>query len=266
MKRLDKLYLGTNTKMCKTRNDTVDYLKKLMALFSTLDQERLFPFVIPSFVSLEAAVSCAGKSGLKIGAQNMHWENSGQFTGEISPIMLRELGVEIAEIGHSERRHIMGETDEDEAKKVCAALSNDLTALLCIGETEDEKNCGIGKEILSIQLKKGLHHINEEQTVNLMVAYEPVWAIGVNGVPADGEYVDEMHGFVKSLLMELFPCNGADIPVLYGGSVNRENAPGLIARENVDGLFIGRSAWEAESFYRIACSVMPVFLKKRGFI
>lgn len=265
MARLNKLYLGTNTKMYKTIADTVNFLIELGSLTADIDRDQLELFVIPSYTSLDAARRLIPEGKVKLGAQNMCWEEQGQYTGEISPLMLKELGIEIIEIGHSERRHILGETDEDERKKVTAAVRHGFTPLLCIGETLEQKNYGISNEILSIQLRIGLSQLSREQASKLWVAYEPVWAIGVNGIPADEGYADEKHAFIKETLISLFGKEtGEDIPVLYGGSVNNDNANLLIEKPNIDGLFIGRSAWDAKNFNSIIRSVMPLFLAKNN--
>jgi triosephosphate isomerase len=265
MARLDKLYLGTNTKMYKTISDTVSFLTELKNLTADIDREKLELFVIPSFTSLEAAKRTVNEDEIKLGAQNMCWEEEGQFTGEISPLMLKELGLNIIEIGHSERRHVLGETDEEEKKKVAAAVNHGFTPLLCIGETLEQKNYGISDEVLSMQLKIGLSMLTKEQAAKLWIAYEPVWAIGVNGIPADEGYADEKHAVIKKTLITLFGEEiGKDIPVLYGGSVNNANAELLIRKPNIDGLFIGRSAWNADNFNRIIRSVMPLFFQKKN--
>jgi len=264
MKRLDKIYLGTNTKMYKTIKDTVEFLEKLAGLTADIDRNLMELFVIPSFTTLYHAKKAAPERLIKLGAQNMCWEDEGQFTGEISPIMLKEIGVNIIEIGHSERRHVMGETDEIEKKKVSAALRHGFIPLLCIGETMEQKNYGISDEILRIQLKIGLSEITADQAKNVWIAYEPVWAIGVNGIPADEGYANEKYGVIKDTLISMFGREiGGDIPVLYGGSVNPQNAMKLIKEENIDGLFIGRSAWQAENFNGIIRSVLPLFMEKK---
>ncbi|WP_312642480.1 triose-phosphate isomerase [Hydrogenoanaerobacterium sp.] len=267
MARLDKIYLGTNTKMYKTIADTVDYLMGLNAFTAEVPRSRLELFVIPSFTTLDAARRCIPAVKISLGAQNMGWEDEGQFTGEISPLMLKEVGVKIVEIGHSERRHVLGETDLQENKKVLCALRHGFTPLLCIGETAEQKELGVSDEILCMQLKIGLHGVIPEQAKNLWVAYEPVWAIGVNGVPATKEYADEKHAVIRQTLVELFGYEvGSDIPILYGGSVNRDNAEELIQMPNIDGLFIGRSAWNAASFSEIIQAVMPLFFaRKKSF-
>lgn len=263
MKKLNRLYLGTNTKMYKTIAQTEAYLTDLWELTKDLDREQLSLFVIPSFTTLERARRCVPQEGIMLGGQNMGWEDEGQFSGEISPLMLKEAGAEIVMIGHSERRHIFGETNEMENKKVLCALRHGLIPLLCIGETGWEKDMGLSDEILQTQLKIGFHGVTPEQARNLRVAYEPVWAIGINGVPASNAYAKEKHAVIRRTLVELFGREaGEQVPLLYGGSVNPKNAPELIRLRNIDGLFIGRSAWQAERFNSIIRSVLPLWQSK----
>jgi triosephosphate isomerase len=158
--RRRKLYLGTNMKMYKTISETLDYLKSLISLTSDIPGDELELFVIPSFTSLEVAGKLLENSKILLGAQNMCWEERGQFTGEISPIMLKEVGTDIVEIGHSERRHIFGETDQQINLKVSCALKHGFKALLCVGETLEQKNYDLSDEILSTQLKIGLHGVS----------------------------------------------------------------------------------------------------------
>lgn len=258
---MQKLYLGTNTKMYKTIQNTVDFLTKLSANTADLSRENMELFVIPSYTTLKDARNCIPRESITIGAQNMGWEDQGQFTGEISPLMLKEVGVEIIEIGHSERRHVLHETDEEENLKVRCALRHGFRPLLCIGETGQEKDWDVSDEVLRMQLKIGLYGVTAEEAAGrLMVAYEPVWAIGVNGIPASPEHVLARHETIRRTLVELLGETGNDIPVLYGGSVNKENCEGLIELPNVDGLFIGRSAWDADSFDHI----IRMVLKKLG--
>ena len=152
-----KLYFGSNLKMYKNIQDTVSYLQDLVSYTKDISREEMELFIIPSYTTLESAVSKVDRSFVKLGAQNMCWEDEGQFTGEISPLMLKELGLDLVMIGHSERRHVFGETDIEENKKVSAAIKHGFTALLCIGETAEEKYYGISPEILRTQLKTGLH-------------------------------------------------------------------------------------------------------------
>ena len=190
-----------------------------------------------------------------MGAQNMHWAKEGQFTGEISPVMLKEVGTEIIELGHSERRHKMGELDIDINKKLLTSLEYEFRPLLCIGETKEQKDAGQTLKTLRIQLKVGLDGIGEKDISKVMVAYEPVWAIGVDGVPASPEYAEEIHQEIRALLVEILGEAAKDIPILYGGSVNNDNFSQLIAKDEVNGLFIGRSAWDAYNFTKIIHAV-----------
>ena len=253
----DKFYFGTNTKMYKTIQDTVDFITGLQDLTADISREEIQLFVIPSYTTQKDANAIKKPDLLMVGAQNMGWEEQGQFTGEISPLMLQECGTDLIMVGHSERRHVLGETDEEENKKVLCALGHDFTTLLCVGETGEEKDYGISEEIIRIQLKKGLFGVKAARTGKLWIAYEPVWAIGVGGKPASKEYAEQIHVVIRETLIELFgPEAGAAIPVLYGGSVNPENAVGLSKMDHIDGLFIGRSAWNADNFNAIIRSVL----------
>lgn len=243
-----KLYFGSNLKMYKNIQDTVSYLQDLVARTKDISREEIELFILPSYTALESAVHGTDRTFVRLGAQNMCWEKEGQFTGEISPLMLRELGLDLVMIGHSERRHVFGETDREENLKVKAALKHGFTALLCIGETAEEKDYGISPEVLRTQLKIGFHDLPVSSVPYIRVAYEPVWSIGVNGTPASAEYAEKMHQTIKNCLLEIFGKAGADIPVLYGGSVNPGNAEELIVQPSIDGLFTGRAAWQADKF------------------
>jgi triosephosphate isomerase len=246
---MKKIFFGTNLKMYKNIQDTKEYLIQLQKKTKNIPRDQFELFVIPSYTSLPGAVDVTDQNLIALGAQNMCWEEQGQFTGEISPLMLKELELSLVMIGHSERRHVFEETDSMENKKVLCALNHGFTTLLCIGETGDQKEAGISDEVLRSQLKVGLKDLPAEQTDQLRIAYEPVWAIGVNGKPARTEYAAAKHLVIRQCLEELFGKEKAyGIPVLYGGSVNPQNAPELMQQENIDGLFVGRSAWNADAF------------------
>ena len=254
----DRFYFGTNTKMFKTAAETVDYLRRLEELTHGIPPERAQRFVIPSYTSLgpaRAELDRAG-SGILLGAQNMGWEERGQYTGEISPLMLREAGARLVMVGHSERRHTFRETDAEEEKKVRCALDHGFRVLLCVGEQLEDRRYGTGDEVLRVQLKIGLHQVRPGEADRVWVAYEPVWAIGVNGIPADEGYAGEKHRMLRGTMVELFGEAGSRVPLLYGGSVNPENAVALSRCEEIDGLFIGRSAWDAERFADIMRAVL----------
>lgn len=243
-----KLYFGSNLKMYKNIQETVAYLQKLVENTKDISRAEMELFIIPSYTTLESAVKSVDKDYVMLGAQNMCWEDQGQFTGEISPLMLKELGINLVMIGHSERRHVFGETDFEENKKIQAALCHGFTALLCIGETAEEKEFGISAEVLRTQLKIGFHDIAADKIGKIWVAYEPVWSIGVNGTPASADYAEKMHKVIKDCLREIFGDMSEEIPVLYGGSVNPDNASELIVQPSIDGLFVGRAAWDADKF------------------
>lgn len=248
-----KLYFGTNLKMYKDIKSTTEYVSELVKKTKDISRGEIEIelFVIPSYTSLSDTVKCADRSYIKIGAQNMCWEEEGQFTGEISPLMLKELNLDIVEIGHSERRHIFGESDEEENKKVHSALKHGFTVLLCIGETQKEKEYHTSDEVLRTQLKIDFSNVKPENADKIWVAYEPVWAIGVNGIPASVDYAEKKHRVIKDALREIFGTAGDKIPVLYGGSVNPGNANELIIQPSIDGLFVGRSAWNADDFDKL---------------
>ena len=258
----EKLYFGSNLKMYKNIADTVSYLKKLADNTKDISREEMELFIIPSFTTLESATREIDQNAITLGAQNMCWEDQGQFTGEISPLMLKELGLKLVMIGHSERRHVFGETDAEENKKVLAAVRHGFTALLCIGETAEQKEFGVSAEVLRMQLKIGLHGITPEQASQIWVAYEPVWSIGVNGTPASPDYAEEMHKVIKETLRELFGEVGNSIPALYGGSVNPGNADELIVQPSIDGLFTGRAAWDADKFDALIRSARRAYAEK----
>jgi triosephosphate isomerase (TIM) len=192
--------------------------------------------VCPPFASLPNAVQMVAGTEIGVAAQNVHWEDEGAYTGEISPLMLRELGVYGAIVGHSERRRYFGETDETTAKRARAALTAGLFVIACVGETEEEREAGETESVLRRQVG-ALGDADE----HLVVAYEPVWAIGT-GKTATPELAQEAHVLIKSLL---------DVPVLYGGSVNPENATHLLAQPDVDGALVGGASLDVESFVAI---------------
>jgi triosephosphate isomerase len=197
--------------------------------------------VCPPFVSLAVAVQLLAGTEIAVAAQNVHWASEGAFTGEISPSMLRELGVYGAIVGHSERRQFFGETDESVAQRAKAALDAGLFVIACVGETEAEREQGSTEDVLRRQVAV------LEADDNLVVAYEPVWAIGT-GKTATPELAQEAHAFVKSLL---------DVPVLYGGSVKPDNASELLSQPDVDGALVGGASLDLDSFLAVCLAGSP---------
>jgi triosephosphate isomerase len=179
----------------------------------------------------------------------MHWDDSGAWTGEISAPMLKDCQLDIVELGHSERREHFGETDETVGLKVAAAVRHGLTPLICIGETLQERQAGHADDVLRRQVEKALGLVAEKaKPAPILLAYEPVWAIGVNGIPATASYACERHGRIAEIAKGVL---GRSVPVLYGGSVNPHNCDELISQAHIGGLFIGRSAWSVEGYLDI---------------
>jgi L-erythrulose 1-phosphate isomerase len=247
-------YIGTSWKMHKTAAEGGTYLRQLKKMLPGKLRSQVF--VAVPFTALWQAVEAVRGSSILIGAQNMHWEDEGPYTGEVSPKMLRETGIHLVELAHSERRAYYNESDQDVNRKVKAALAHGLIPLVCVGERQVDKDYGVSAEFLAIQLRIALHGLAPSQVEQVWIAYEPVWAIGEGGTPAEPAYADEMQALMRSVLVDLFGRTSAErIPILYGGSVNRANAVALALQENIDGLFIGRAAWQVESFLEIIRAV-----------
>ncbi|WP_163539934.1 triose-phosphate isomerase [Gracilibacillus sp. YIM 98692] len=248
------ILIGTNWKMTKNLKEGREYVEKLLEVKKGLTS-KIDLFIIPSFPHLIPIKQDLEGSGVKLGAQTMHWEDSGAYTGEVSPSMLSELELDLIELGHSERRQYYNENDIDVNKKALAAIRHQLQPLICIGEDHLDKDNEVGKERLREQLKIALKGVRKEDVKNVMIAYEPVWAIGENGVPAEPNYVAEQHHNIRALLVELYEEFGEEIPILYGGSVNLNNFEDYLKSDNVNGLFIGRAAWDMTSFKEILYTI-----------
>ncbi|UAL48026.1 triose-phosphate isomerase [Sutcliffiella horikoshii] len=244
---MNKIYVGTNWKMTKTITEGITYTKELKKVAEELTSN-IELFIIPSYTALVDIKKEIADSGIKLGAQNMHWEEKGAYTGEISPRMLQEIGIDLVELGHSERRQYYNEKDTDINKKVISALRFGMKPLVCIGEDNEQKNNGNSVEVLVAQLKVCLRGVPEEDIKKVLVAYEPVWAIGEKGIPAEAEYVGEIHTILRNTLVEMFPGSGHEIPLLYGGSVNLNNFQKYMNQRDVNGLFVGRTAWDMKTF------------------
>jgi len=247
-----KTIIAGNWKMNKTHTEAAETLKELAALVK--DKENLGGVEViigAPFTALESAVRATASTPISIAAENMNENESGAFTGEISATMLKELGVEYVILGHSERRSIYGETDAVINAKVKAALKSGLKPILCIGEQLEDRESGKTNEVNGTQLRSGLEGVTAEEMANVIVAYEPVWAIGT-GKTATPEMAEETHAFVRSVLVELFGNDVAEeVTIQYGGSMKPGNAKELLAQKNIDGGLVGGAALEAESFYGI---------------
>ena len=209
--------------------------------------------IAPPFTALASVAAVVKGSRLRVGAQNVAWEKEGAYTGEISSVMLKDLGVNVAIIGHSERRLIFGEDNVMINHRLRAALDADIEPIFCIGETLDEREAGATLAVLESQLREGLEDVDKEQAARVVLAYEPVWAIGT-GKTATKEQAQEIHAFLRALLTGLYEKNIAEtIRILYGGSVKPENIDDIMAQPDIDGVLVGGAALKAESFERIIC-------------
>jgi triosephosphate isomerase len=204
-------------------------------------------FCVP-FVDIQAATEAAAGSNIKIGAENVHFAEKGAYTGEISASMLKECGIDYVIVGHSERRQYFGETDETVNLRTKAAINAGMTVLLCLGEVKEERLNGITNEVVSMQTKLALKDITEEQLSQIIIAYEPVWAIGT-GLTATPEQADETCGVIRETIKALYGNDAAEkIIIQYGGSMNAANAAELLSKENVDGGLIGGASLKAKDF------------------
>lgn len=252
-----RILLGAGWKMNKTVGEAEDYVRRLHALLSGMAGiDHIQLFLVPPFTAI-AAVKRLSAGRFLVGAQNMHWEESGAYTGEISALMLRELNVDLVEIGHAERRHFFNETDDSVARKIQAALTHGLRPLLCIGESAEDHQAGVARETIARQLKIALRSVRANHASAIMLAYEPVWAIGEEGTVAPADYVRGVNSHIRGVLEDIFGAAAAAIPVLYGGTVDGDNCRELLDEGRPDGLFVGRAAWSPEGFARLiaACAV-----------
>jgi triosephosphate isomerase len=206
--------------------------------------------VCPPAINLLPVIQITAGSKIKTGAQNCHFAKSGAYTGEISCEMIKQSGAEYVIIGHSERRSLFGETDEFINKKVISALDEGLNPILCVGETLEQRNEGSTLQIVIEQLDKGLAGVTDEQAESIVIAYEPVWAIGT-GISASSEQAEEVHSQIRAALRVLFSDKGNIIKILYGGSMNAKNAEELLNQPNISGGLIGGASLKAEDFLSI---------------
>ncbi|ESW87502.1 MULTISPECIES: triose-phosphate isomerase [unclassified Mesorhizobium] len=241
-------WVGTSWKMNKTLAEAMAFAEALAEFVPGFD-ERIQPFVIPPFTAIREVKKALSPTRIKVGAQNMHWTDAGAWTGEISPVMLKDCGLDMVELGHSERREHFGETDKAVGLKTAAAVKHGLVPLICVGETLAQRDSGQAAAVLALQVHGALQFLEgAAKAATILFAYEPVWAIGDKGVPASSDYADRQQALIKKIARDLLPMVP---PVLYGGSVNPQNAAELVGQPNIDGLFIGRSAWQADGYVDI---------------
>jgi triosephosphate isomerase len=207
--------------------------------------------VAPPEILIPAVSQALAGSSILLGAQNMHYEDKGAFTGEVSPPMLRAYGVTHVIVGHSERRHIFHETDELINQKVLAALKHRMTPIMCLGETQDEHDAGRALDVVLRQLQRGLENVGDDHMTAVAIAYEPVWAIGT-GRTATPEHAESIHGAIRGAVLERYGRERASaVRIIYGGSVNPENVDSLLSRPDIDGALVGGASLKADSFARI---------------
>ncbi|WP_234187975.1 triose-phosphate isomerase [Shinella sp. NM-101] len=243
-----KFWVGTSWKMNKTLAEAKSFAEGLKAADGDADA-RIQRFVIPPFTAVREVKAMLAGTSVKVGAQNMHWADEGAWTGEVSPVMLKDCNLDLVELGHSERREHFGETDETVGLKTEAAVRHGLVPLICIGETLADRESGRAAEVLAQQVRGALSKLDGAQKeAEILLAYEPVWAIGEKGIPASADYANARHAEIAKVAQDIL---GRRIPCLYGGSVNPQNCAELIACPDIDGLFIGRSAWKVEGYLDI---------------
>jgi triosephosphate isomerase len=242
------LWIGTSWKMNKTLAGAIEFAEALRDADAARDP-RIQRFVIPSFTLVRQVKDVLANTFVRVGVQNMHWADQGAWTGEVSPLMIKDCGASIVELGHSERREHFGETNDTVGLKTEAAVRHGMTPLICIGETLDERNTGRAQDVMETQVSAALGQLTGDQkNAEILLAYEPVWAIGENGIPATSEYADDRQAEIIAVARDVL---GHTVPCLYGGSVNPGNCEELITCPNIDGLFIGRSAWDVKGYIDI---------------
>ena len=242
-------FIAGNWKMFKTVHETTVYVKELRGLVK--DVNNVTVVITPPFTSVHAASEAARNSNVAVSAQNMYWERDGAFTGEISAGMIKEAGAEYVIIGHSERRTLFGETDATVNRRVNTAIAASLTPIVCIGETLEQRERNETMEVLDRQIKAGLDGLSGDQVAAIVIAYEPVWAIGT-GRTATPAQAGEAHAHIRSRLRQWFGAGAADqCLVLYGGSVKPDNIRELMAQPDVDGALVGGASLDVRTFYDI---------------
>jgi triosephosphate isomerase (TIM) len=242
-------FIAGNWKMFKTVADTVKYVKEFRGLVK--DVQGVDIVIAPPFTAIHAAAEAARNSNVAIAAQDMFWEREGAFTGQVSAPMLQEAGAEYVIIGHSERRTLFGETDATVNRKLAAAIAAGLTPIACIGETLDQRERNETFDVLDRQIKQGLDGLSSDQVGQLVIAYEPVWAIGTgrNATPAQAA---EAHGHIRKRLRQWFSPDAAELcRVIYGGSVKPDNIRELVSQPDVDGALVGGASLAVRGFVEI---------------
>jgi triosephosphate isomerase len=244
-----KKLMAANWKMYKTPDQTRDFFRDFLPLVAGHNRDEIV--VCPPFIDLQAALECVKGSSVGVGAQNVHWANEGAYTGEISSAMLLAIGCTHAIIGHSERRQYFGETDDTVNLRLKTALEAGLTPIVCVGEVLQEREAGLTEDVLRRQCARAFHKISTKKASKLVVAYEPVWAIGT-GKTATPQLASEAHSLIRGEAAKTFGQEFADqLRILYGGSVKPENAKALMSEDEIDGALVGGASLDPKSFSTI---------------
>jgi triosephosphate isomerase len=244
-----KKLIAANWKMYKTPAETLKFLKEFLPMVAGQTRDEIV--VCPPFIDLQVAVEAAKGSNVAIGAQNLHWEKEGAYTGEISVDMLTAIEVTHVIIGHSERRQYFNETDDTVNRKLEIALENDLTPIVCVGEVLEEREAGLTEDVLRRQCMRAFNGISARKAAKMTVAYEPVWAIGT-GKTATPQIAADAHQVIRHEAEKAFGEEFAQkLRILYGGSVKPDNCPGLMCEPDVDGALVGGASLDPESFMKI---------------
>ncbi len=244
-----KYIIAGNWKMNKTGAEAIQLVNALVPKVASL--KKVDVVICPPFTALSQASEAIKNSNIGLGAQNMYWEDSGAFTGEVSAAMLLNAGCQYVIIGHSERRQFFGETNQTVNKKTQKALAAGLLPIVCVGETLQERQSGVTEKVINVQVVEGLAGINSEEMKKVIIAYEPVWAIGT-GVTATPEQAEAVHAFIRGLIEKLYSKNiAAGLRIQYGGSMKAENTEELLNQPDIDGGLIGGASLKADSFLGI---------------
>ncbi len=244
-----KLIAG-NWKMNNDLDVSLKLIEELKSLSDKFDKD-VDVLICPTFVSLYSAKKSLAGFNIKIGAQNMHFEDKGAYTGEISPTMLKNIGIDYVIIGHSERRQYFNEVDETVNKKLKAAHAHGIIPIVCVGETLLERESGIEKETVKNQIVKAFENIDASLIIKTVIAYEPIWAIGT-GRTASSEQANEMASFIRNCISKIYSKETADMVIIqYGGSVKADNAKEILTQSDIDGALIGGASLKAQEFYNI---------------
>lgn len=254
----NEFYVVGNWKMYKTAREATDYIESLVP---KIENSSVNIYLAVPYTSISAAAHYAKETNVVIGAQNMNDAREGAFTGEIAGLMLKEAGAAFVILGHSERRHVFGETNAFIHRKVIRALQDDIQPILCVGETAKERDAGKTEKVIQEQLLSALDGVPKDDIKNLIIAYEPVWAIGT-GKTATTKHIQAAHAICRECLAEIFgKKKAADVPILYGGSVKPDNVTAIAAEKDVDGVLVGGASLDPESLseiiHQIAGDVKP---------